>query len=471
MKTTARRIARCFPVFFTSKRKRTRRIVALFFTLLFLGIYFVLAQFEQTGLIGLKMSNTRTFASENSFSWDSVLDALEHTEEGDFLRYDKGKTKGKQTHDKLKVIVLLHSHNDPGYKYTYDQYYFNKTKHVLSLAVEKLMKYQDMTFIWTDTCFLDRIWKELSDEMKANLKYLVKTGRFEISLGAWVSADECVTHYYSYIDQLIEGYSWIRQHFDVFPNVSFNMDQFGTSSSIHYIRRKVGIRHSVYNHIHKGTKVFFRKNRLLEFNLKQSLINNMDSFVHVEPFDDLGFKGSCGPSAKICSKLALTKTTLSFDKSLPRNATSMDFAEQLVSQIRLKSEMYLHNVLFLPVGDDLVYITSQEWDNQYKNLKKLMQYINDKSKWKIDIQFGTLSQYFRELEKVASKSVKQFPTVSGDLFPYTRGPKYWSGYFTTRQFVKRLGRELQESVRATEMLIAFTIPNTIERIQPISNKV
>ena len=285
MRLITKRFKICFPVIFVNQRKHTSRIATLYFILILLGIYVVLGQLKQTGIVNKwNVFNTNNnFPFGNSFSWNFLLDHLKntHTFDGDILPTVKSGTKGRSSYEKLKVVVLFHSHNDPGYKKTYDEYYFSKTKHVLSLAVEKLMVYKDMTFIWTDTCFLDRWWKEQNNETKTNLKHLVQTGRFEISLGAWVSADECVTHYFSYMDQLIEGYFWIRGHFGVFPNISFNMDQFGTSSSVHYMRRKVGIRHSVYNHLHKGTKKFLWKHRLLEFNLKQSLIDNTDSFVHV----------------------------------------------------------------------------------------------------------------------------------------------------------------------------------------------
>jgi alpha-mannosidase II len=183
----------------------------------------------------------------------------------------------------LKVIVLMHSHNDPGYRHPMEDYYNIRAKQVLSLAVEKLTKYEDLTFIWTDTCFLERWWREQNNKTRNELRKLVQSGRFEIALGAWVSADECISHYYAYVDQLIEGYYWIREHLGVFPNVSFNMDQFGASASVNYLRSLAGVKISFVNHLHKGTKKYFRKHRLLEFTNRQlsDETGKDDTFIHV----------------------------------------------------------------------------------------------------------------------------------------------------------------------------------------------
>ena len=228
-----------------------------------------------------------------NWTWNQLMNILEHIPgRGDFLPTDAdgpsvlypNRSKLPELIDgDLKVIVLMHSHNDPGYRHSVDDYYHLRAKLVLSLAVEKLTKYKDLTFIWTDTCFLERWWREQNNKTRNDLRNLVQSGRFEISLGAWVSADECISHYFGYLDQLIEGYYWIREHFGVFPNVSFNMDQFGASASVNYLRSLAGVKVSFVNHLHKGTKTYFRKHRLLEFNNRQLTdeTGRDDSFVHV----------------------------------------------------------------------------------------------------------------------------------------------------------------------------------------------
>lgn len=61
------------------------------------------------------------------------------------------------------------------------------------------------------------------------------------------------------------------------------------------------------------------------------------------------------------------------------------------------------------------------------------------------MRFGTLKDYF---DAVHSEADVTFPTLGGDLLPYSdRGDQYWSGFYTTRPFLKSLVRKLQSVLR------------------------
>ena len=104
------------------------------------------------------------------------------------------------------------------------------------------------------------------------------------------------------------------------------------------------------------------------------------------------------------------------------------------------------------MGDDFRYNYDFEFDQQYENYMAIMEFIN-KGGYNAHVSFGTLADYFGEVRR----RMKRFKTLNGDFFVYSDifsegRPAYWSGYFVTRPFMKRLSRELASSLRTAEIL-------------------
>lgn len=78
----------------------------------------------------------------------------------------------------LNVILVPHSHVDPGWLQTMDNYYKQRVKFILDNLVRKLVAYPDMTFIWAEIIFLKRWWKDQSDSIRKQMNDLVKSGIF-----------------------------------------------------------------------------------------------------------------------------------------------------------------------------------------------------------------------------------------------------------------------------------------------------
>ena len=99
----------------------------------------------------------------------------------------------------------------------------------------------------------------------------------------------------------------------------------------------------------------------------------------------------------------------------------------------------------------------QDANDQYVNYEKLMAHINGNERFNAHMRFGTLGDYFTELAKlnVNNRNVK---VLEGDFFTYAdRQDHYWSGYYTSRPFNKRLERLVEAYLRTSEIL--FSVVN------------
>lgn len=201
----------------------------------------------------------------------------------------------------------------------------------------------------------------------------------------------------------------------------------------------------------------------------------------------MSISDSCGPSRTVCRGLNFVHMadlpvpgSDAADKPIRSDHVSTDtvhnlyeYTKRLVDQFRQKTANYKYKVMMLPHGGDFQYDTEFEWDKQYKNLKVFMQYVNENKKaFNIHMRFGTLKDFFKEIDRQNRKYGLTYPAVSGDFYTYTENTEYWTGYFTTRQFDKRLSREVLESLRAAELFtsIAFRDAN-FKNVRPeIANK-
>lgn len=71
---------------------------------------------------------------------------------------------------KLKVIVVPHSHNDPGWLETFDDYYTETTRDILNNMVEQLTDNPNMTMIWAEISYFSRWYEQLSDKYQGDVK-------------------------------------------------------------------------------------------------------------------------------------------------------------------------------------------------------------------------------------------------------------------------------------------------------------
>lgn len=193
------------------------------------------------------------------------------------------------------------------------------------------------------------------------------------------------------------------------------------------------------------------------------------------PFSSYAIHYSHGPNKAICKLFDFRKTDKFYWPWEDRPTqityeTVRQRADVLVNEWKKKASLYKTNAILVPHGDDFRYVTSEEWEDQRINLNRLFRFINNVGNYHIEVKFATLQDYFDFVE--TKKQEIHFPSLSGDFFTYSDEKQdYWSGYYTTRPYYKRMDRILLHFLKASEMLIVlrgqFESLNELESVRRV----
>ncbi|XP_022895002.1 alpha-mannosidase 2 isoform X2 [Olea europaea var. sylvestris] len=378
--------------------------------------------------------------------------------------------KGSEwNNEKLKVFVVPHSHNDPGWKLTVEEYYDRQSRHILDTIVETLSKDNRRKFIWEEMSYLERWWRDASDVKKESFINLVQNGQLEIVGGGWVMNDE-----------ITEGNMWLNETVGVIPRNSWSIDPFGYSSTMAYLLRRMGFENMLIQRTHYELKKELSWHKNLEYVWRQSwdADETTDIFVHMMPFYSYDIPHTCGPEPAVCCQFDFARMRGFVYELCPwgehpvetNQENVKERAYKLLDQYKKKSTLYRTNTLLVPLGDDFRYISIDEAEAQFRNYQLLFDYINSDPSLNAEANFGTLDDYFRTLREeadrinysrpgeIGSDQIGGFPSLSGDFFTYAdRNQDYWSGYYVSRPFFKAVDRVLEQTLRGAEMMMAFLL--------------
>ena len=306
---------------------------------------------------------------------------------------------------------------------TFEDYYLRDTRSIIGGAYQQLLSDPKKRFMWAETSFFQR-WYEVQDSnTKARFKELVNNGQWEFVGGGWVQNDEANPDPFAVINQVTSGHEYLLKNFGVQPRIAWQIDPFGHSAATASLFALMGYDALVINRIHFNLKNDFKNQKHMEFIWKGSDVGG-DSATHM--FTHVLHTHYSAPK------------TFDWEEpgNIPVNSMNIDSrARELVEQIKTRMQSYRTRHHLVTWGDDFKFKNAQL---QFQQMDMLINHINTRAdSFGLTISYSTPGEYFRAVQQEGAT----FPVFTGDFFPYAdNGDSYWTGYYTTRPFMKIASR-------------------------------
>lgn len=362
----------------------------------------------------------------------------------------------------LNVHLIAHTHDDVGWLKTVDQYYYGSetliqkagVQYIIDSVVESLLRDPEKRFIYVESAFFFKWWKEQTKELQDKVKMLVNEGRLEFIGGAWSMNDEATTHYQSVIDQFAWG---LRRLNDTFgecgrPKIGWQIDPFGHSREMASMFAQMGF-----------DGLFFGR---LDYQDKDERLMTQKSEMIWHGSENLGEKSDLftgalynqyqAPSG-FCFDILCADQPIIDGKHSPDNNVK-EKVDKFLDYVMTQSTYYRTNNIIITMGGDFTYQAAQVY---YKNLDKLIRYANERqaNDSNINLLYSTPSCYLKSLHDAGIS----WPTKSDDFFPYASDPHaYWTGYFTSRPTLKRFERDGNHFLQICKQLSALAPKRSAE---------
>ncbi|KAF3688011.1 Lysosomal alpha-mannosidase [Channa argus] len=341
----------------------------------------------------------------------------------------------------LNVHLVPHTHDDVGWLKTVDQYYYgdrNDIQHagvqyILDSVVDQLLKNPDRRFIYVETAFFYRWWKQQSSAMQQTVKQLVNEGRLEFVNGGWCMSDEATTHYSAVIDQMTLGLRFLNETFGSCgrPRVAWHIDPFGHAREHASMFAQMGYDGLFFGRLDYQDRAqrMIKKEQELLWRASDSLTPPMaDLFTGILP-------NGYNPPTGFCWDQLCNDPPIRDDPDL-EDYNVDDVVKRFLTIANSQAMVYKTNHIIMTMGSDFQYENANLW---YKNLDKLIHYVNahQANGSKVNVLYSTPSCYLQELHRANLT----WPLKRDDFFPYAdNAHDFWTGYFTSRPALKRYER-------------------------------
>ncbi|KDR11229.1 lysosomal alpha-mannosidase isoform X2 [Zootermopsis nevadensis] len=357
---------------------------------------------------------------------------------------------------KLNVHLVPHTHNDVGWLKTVDQYYYGSkssiqkagVQYIIDSVLTELHHDPEKRFIYVETAFWWKWWMNQHDTIRHQVKKLVNNGQLEFISGGWSMNDEAVTNYQSIIDQLTWGFRKLNDTFGKCgqPHIGWQIDPFGHSREMASIFARMGFDGLFLGRLDYQDKMarFLTKTAEMVWQGSENLGKAAQLFTSV-------LYNNYAPPPGFCFDVLCDDEPFIDDKHSPDyNVDTL--VSRFVDYVETQAIFYSTNNILLTMGGDFTYQEAHMW---YKNLDKLIRYVNaqQSNNSTVNVFYSTPSCYVKAVHDVG----QTWTTKQDDFFPYASDPHtYWTGFYTSRPTLKRFERVGNNFLQICKQLYSLT---------------
>ena len=321
------------------------------------------------------------------------------------------------TGDHITIHMVSHTHDDPGWLITVDQYYIQMVQWIFYTMIPILKDDPARKFTYVEMAYMHRWWLEIDDKLKQDTIDLVKSGQLQLNLGGWCMNDEANPTAEAVIHQMTDGNQFILENFGLngLPSVGWHVDPFGHSWVTGGLWAQAGFDAFAVHRIDYLDLERRKKNKDLEFMWKGSNSLGEDAWIWFHVLDS----GYCSPNEiqfwtkpNALGPPGAASAVVNDDPLLPSYPPNViEVAESFLADSRNRMNWYRHNQLLMPYGCDFVH------QNAYQSMiqmDKLIKYINGNKTYNTTIIWSTLADYVQTVNKLNLTWQLEQP----DFFPY-----------------------------------------------------
>ena len=321
----------------------------------------------------------------------------------------------------INIHIIPHTHLDPGWLKTPEEYYNQDSiKGIFDTVLNSLSSNHERTFIVNEIYYFKKWYESLDPSSKDQLKNLISEKRLEFVFCGYTVNDEANPLYYDIIDNIRIGHQFLYEEFNIIPKSAFFLDSFGHNAGNAHVISQMGFDSLVLGRMHENYLELMKEKKLNEFywDMFGNENSNKELLTHVMALH-YGYT------------LFLPELEEKTDSVMPL------FISKL--QVILKGIKH-KNILFL-FGDDFKFSNDflftcidnviRQFHNKQNDAKRYFE-----TRENVNIFYSTPEKYFESMKKELENNQEKLETVTHKDFYPLRTDCFWTGFFTSKPYLK-----------------------------------